>query len=63
MTPSHVIGNLLWRFRRNIISAFVFAASVGSYFLPQPYLAACGGGNRALGAKLIACAVAWISGR
>jgi len=63
MTPSHAIGNLVWQFRRKIISAFEFAAGVGGYMLAQPYLVACAGGKRGLGAKLIACVVAWISER
>jgi|GEM_PF-6017886 len=63
MTSSHVIGNIVWRFRRHIISAFVFAASVGGYILARPYLVACVGGKRGLGVKLIACAVSWLVGR
>jgi len=63
MTPSHAIGNLVWQFRRKIISALVFAVGVGSYALAQPYLVACAGGKRGLGVKLIACAVSWLVGR
>ena len=62
MTPSHAIGNVVWQFRRKIISALVFAVGVGSYALARPYLVACGGGKQGIGAKLIACVLAWISG-
>lgn len=62
MTPSHAFGNVVWQFRRKIISALAFAASVGGYILVRPYLVACGGGNQGIGAKLIACVLAWILG-
>lgn len=63
MTLSYAIGNLVWQFRRRIISALVFASGAGIYVLARPYLVACGGGKQGLGAKLITCALAWMSGR
>lgn len=62
MTLNHTIGNVVWQFRRKIVSIFIFAAGLGSYILVRPFLVACGGGKLGIGAKLIACVVAWMSG-
>ena len=63
MMLSRGIGNLVWLYRRRIVSAIAFAAGVVGYALARPYLVACGDGKRGLGPKLIACALHWFSGQ